>query len=339
MLFAALSPPRARVVLDLAQRARLSPLVARAARISASHPDLGGEVAAIIRDAMTRDMVTQRTIDRIHCALSSAKLGHLFLKGACFRETLYAHSWTRTMGDIDILIHPHDVPQVVRSMLGAGFKRSPLSHKTLVSDFISREVSFVSPDRGPGLDIHFNLFNDHAGFKVNPEDLFQRSQTTPSGLPTMTWEDHLLHASIHLARQSFHLPLRHVLDVHRLLSSRPVDMQAAVARARTWGCLRALYFTLEASRFAFGTEGLDRDLQACQPGGLAAHVLRALLNPGDIAPRRRGPLSRLPATMLLMDRPLSRLGFFAQKAVFRPLDMTLWLLWPRRLFPRRTDVS
>jgi hypothetical protein len=306
----------------LADGAKLGPLIASVARRSAAHPALAAGRAEVVREAAATDLLAERTIRRVRAALEGASCRHLFLKGACFRETLYALPWMRSMVDVDVLVHPGDGLRGFLALRAAGFAPAPVERREPVTDLLFRQVVFRPPDRGPALEAHLDLYDDGAGWRIDPDGLFARAATTPSGLPTLSWEDHVLHASVHLARLAFRQPLRHVLDVHRVFATRPPDGPALAQRAREWGCSRALGLTLEAARFAFGTEVDPALLRETATRGPLGAAVRALVEPGrsDPAPVRSRRAARFAATLLLMDRAASRTAFVADKACTWTLD-------------------
>lgn len=321
-LFDALSPEDAARVTRAAGAARLRALVAAVARGSDAHPAVAAEQADVARDAIALDLVVARTIARVHEALAAESCRHLFLKGACFRETLYATTWIRSMMDVDVLIHPLDARKGLRALRGAGFRPASLDPAHPVTEALARQVPFVAPDRGPGVEAHFGLHDDLAGWRVDVDGLFRRATATPSGIPTLSWEDHVLHASIHLARVAFRQTLRHVLDVHRVLTTRTPDPGVLAGRARAWGCASALHLTLEASRFAFGTEVDPALLRATAPGGPGGAVLRAIVQPGraQVPTRFEDTGTRWLGCLLAIDHPRSRAAFVATKVLTRALD-------------------
>lgn len=317
-----LSPVEATRVAESGDRAGLRPLLDAVVRRSTAHPDLADVASRRVPAWIRRALAIDRTLARVHGALGRAGTAGLFLKGSCFRETLYPEPWMRAMDDVDVLVPPDRVGAFLSALREAGFVPEAFDPGRPVTHRSMRVRSLMSPD-GVMVEVHGGLNYEPWGYRVDPAGLLDRALVVPpSGLPTLAWEDHVLQAAVHLARGGFRQALKHVLDLHRMIVAGVADAAVTRERARAWGCIAALDLGLEAARGTFGTEVPDAWMGA-GVGGVRGAALRALVRPSAVDDTVIGTGASVPAAVivLLMDRAFDRAAFLAFKAGARVLDL------------------
>jgi hypothetical protein len=222
--------------------------------------------------ALVRNTALVEDLAAVSSALDAAGVDCLAVKGVVLAETVYGNLALRPAADIDILVHPADLP-AARSVLGSlGFDPGGerLSEKWTHSHHDPRYFRRTAWG-DVCLELHWALwpsgrFRDDAGVWARARPVELRGST----LRTLSREDTLLHLAIHRTRAP--LRLRSVCDIAELLrrESSELDWDAVQTRAETIGARTALYCVLS----------------------LSERLLGAPLPPGVLGPLRIGPLKR-----------------------------------------------
>lgn len=158
------------------------------------HKSLADDLAIAFKKATLANKA--RLIPALHLAkaFDAAKLDVLFLKGFYFRH-LYPNPDTRTMGDVDVYVHPKDMARADALLLKCGYDALEESHSPL-------HRTYHHPD-GVEVELHFSLirgdvlpeafpFNDHIWQAAEHRMLGD----TPCLVPSVT--DHALYGLIHM---------------------------------------------------------------------------------------------------------------------------------------------
>ncbi|MBL6974685.1 MAG: nucleotidyltransferase family protein [Deltaproteobacteria bacterium] len=274
-----------------------------------------------LRSAASRDLVIDGNLERVSDSLARAGVTFLLEKGAFFRDTIYPASWLRSMVDLDLLVLPRDRDPAMTALTGAGFTLRETSPSRPFSGRLSLERILMSPLGDLAVEVHCDLTHERFGFSNDLDGLFLRAQPTRwTGAGTLSWEDHLLHEAIHLARTGMAAPLKHYLDVDRLARNTSPDWDLLAERARSWGCATALYFTLDFARGLFGTPIPDHALDRTAPSGPRSWLLGGLLNREVEAKGLSFALWKSLVLPALYDRMGDSAGFVAWMAGTRFID-------------------
>jgi hypothetical protein len=223
----------------------------------------GGRLAGTLRYSWAKNQrLLSAIVPRLR-ALQSAGIGFLLLKGAALAGVYRDKGSTRPMEDVDILIRPHDLSQVMVG-LAAHDCRPP---QRITTDYLAElirfrhELTFHTPE-GHALDVHWYLVSD--SWDLEAEDAFWQD-AVPCDLPalaarTLHPSDQLLHTCLHGAQWNQVSPVRWLADATMLIRGG-IDWQRLEAQGRR---LRQLAPIRDTLLF------LDR-LQIDLPPGVVEH--------------------------------------------------------------------
>ena len=281
---------------DLGHRHDVLPL------LSQSLPAAAGDAVspAWLERAVRRRHVTllrngkmATALEQVLVALDSAGVQAMPVKGLVVAEQLYGDLAVRGAADLDVLVHPDDLPAGRKVLVGLGYRQRPEPTFTaLVHEF--HDPPWYVGD-GPDqvrLELHWNLWADRF-FRSDIDGLWSRSGPgSLLGRPArlLTLEDTLLHLAIHRSRSA--LRLRWNCDIAELVRRHgtEVDWAAVAERADRIGARTATWVVLSmAERFLgaatppgtldqFGIPAAKRELLERTCGGAA--TFRAA-PPGD----------------------------------------------------------
>jgi len=198
--------------------------------------------ATVIRNTTLAD-----TLIEVLAAFQQAGVAGLPVKGVVLAETIYGGLGLRSLGDLDVLVRPTDLP-TARAVL--------------------KELRFVQ-EADPGFENAHHPYHDppyyrtasggdiclelHRGlwatrfFRLGTDVLWARSGITRlhgTEVRVLSPEDTLLHLAIHRSRSA--LRLRFVCDVAELLGRQAegLDWDYVLAQARAAGARTALFYAL-----------------------------------------------------------------------------------------------
>ena len=294
-------------VADAARRGRLEAILAH--RLGPSLPESLRErtdaqrrrvAFAALHLLREREQVLEALVP--HCPV-------ILLKGAVLGHLVYPDPTLRSTNDLDLLIPSAAMPKAVTALEALGyvetnlFPSRPASRAAYHERLLSRELVPGRVRQPVELHTGFAQTFRHA---LDADSLFARSLPfAPDGLARLSPHvrrlgdvDQLIHLAVHLTREQFLSPSKHLYDVHLWLE-RGVDPVALVARATETRTKTALYETLRLSKLVFGTplaEGLLEEL--APPSPVAAWLAHWHTPTGHRLVRR--PLSMRQAQALLM---------------------------------------
>ncbi len=178
--------------------------------------------------------------------------GHplLLTQGAALLQTLYEDWGLRPMGDIDLLVWPEELKHLKRYLEARGL--------TPVADYPDKYMDGNSLL----LDIHTHIADTGRigaralTFPVDNVSLWEGAvpiEGSGGMLFALSPGDSLLAMSIHLVKHSFS-HLMWAVDMLALLEKEEdnLDWPLLIEKARAWGVLRSLLFTLHFIRGRFG---------------------------------------------------------------------------------------
>jgi hypothetical protein len=253
--------------------------------------------ATMVRNTTLADALTE-----VIGAFGQAGVEVIPVKGIVLAETLYGGLALRSLGDLDVLVRPADLPAARTVLRALGYAQAD------EPGFDNAHHMFHDPPYFHGaaggrvcLELHWGLWASRF-FRIGTEPLWQRStmgRLRGADVRLLSAEDTLLHLAIHRSRSA--LRLRFVCDIAELLRchSERLDWGYVLEQAAAAGARTALYYAL-----ALAQELLDAPLP---PGILArlgvGQIKRRLLDQtcGTAAlfrPAAAGDLSQQPALML-----------------------------------------
>lgn len=331
-LRASSAPPRDwGQVQRIASRGGLGPLL-----LSRAQDQLPGTMREVFeaerRKAAFAGLRALRERDRLLGALHEAGIDRVvLLKGAVLGWLTYPDPILRPMLDLDLLVRARDEAAAVRALVELGYREENPFGGRRASHRANHERLFgleLIPGRlRLAVELH-TAFAQSFRYRVPYDRVIQRAlpfAESPGGY-RLEGSDQLLHLAIHMAREQFLGPLKHLLDVHHWVARGELDWQAVIARALRWGAATATDETLRLASLVFGTR-IPREVPlALGPGRVRGTWLRWLHRPqGDRLVRGAVPMraAQSAALLPLMDTNSQRARFLATYARLRLRD-----LWP-----------
>lgn len=166
----------------------------------------------------------------------------MILKGAALALLYYQDLGLRSMGDVDILIRPHDVTNAIDTLIELGWKKMGHTPHVLTETYLNtrRAINFSS-DRIAKLDLHWHVMDETC--RPNGDEPFWSGaiRTTVRGVETLAMNptDQLLHVCAHETRWN-PIPLpRWIVDVMTILraSDGHIEWNHFVSRTRRLGLI------------------------------------------------------------------------------------------------------
>jgi hypothetical protein len=277
--------------LDAARRARLTPLLD-----GLLAPCLGPAddvLAAGLRRDLYRSAARRLELGELAGALlgdlAAAGIPVIALKGAVLGERLYPDPAHRPMDDVDLLVRPADVPEVLARARRLGLARVADRHSLAFDLRFGATVVLARAGHDlsrPSLDVHWRLVEDWrygGAAQAWLAGAWQRAgPTTFAGQPVLALapSDLLVHLAVHLGlHHAFDGWLWHC-DIALLLArERALDWDLAVAIAELTGFKGALALALAASQALFGSEVPPAVQARLQPRSLRWRLARRLCLP------------------------------------------------------------
>lgn len=242
-LVTAFSPSR---LAALRQR-RLTPWLYREIMARRWGPHLPAEARQTLRHDYAVSLLAARQqareILRVLEALTQAAVEVILLKGAELRFRLYGDPAVRSMGDLDLLVAPADLPRVAGTLSGLGY-RLFMEHRLRPADWrgVGNELAYAPPaPMTLYVDVHWEITALCHYYRLPYEAL--RPAAVPLdayGVPA--WALSPEHTLIHLclgACEDFP-SLSRLLDIVVLLNSQAMDWAAFLQAARAWRCQHPL---------------------------------------------------------------------------------------------------
>jgi ribosomal protein S18 acetylase RimI-like enzyme/predicted nucleotidyltransferase len=214
-----------------------------------------------------RNMVLTGELSSILAAFRNRRVEPITLKGTTLAEILYGNPALRTVSDIDLLVHPDDVPVSASILKELGYEklpsRSQWEHPFHEAPYSKQAVFPIF------IEIHRGLADSRLVSIPTPE-IWRRAQPIElQGLSILILspEDNLLFLAQNLFKQDTHL-LRSLCDVAELLKkyAAVLDWDYIEESARSWQVDFAVYFSLRQARDILGAPAPVSPLKALKPG-------------------------------------------------------------------------
>lgn len=187
-----------------------------------------------------RNLRSMRVLERVACALNSAGIPVLALKGAALHLTVYESLDQRPMEDIDLLVRMEDLPKTQQLFESLGGVREPIP---VSDDFFPRfyyETGYLFGDvSAVKIDLHVHPFRPlRYGRLVPDEGLWEGARQVPIGRAVVfvpSPENMVIHLSAHAAIHGvtdgkwLH-DLRHWVDMY----GADIDWRLLLDRVQRW---------------------------------------------------------------------------------------------------------
>ena len=184
---------------------------------------------------------------RVLAAFGDVGVDVLPVKGIVLAETLYGNLALRPATDLDVLVHPQDLPVARTALYALGLAHRPEpSFGALHHRYHDPQYYRQTAGGEVCLELHWALWEERF-FHLETDVLWERAVVTRvHGVQQriLSPEDTLLHLSIHRSRSP--LRLRFVCDVAELLRrhSATLDWDYVLRQAHTAGARTALFVAL-----------------------------------------------------------------------------------------------
>ncbi|MDP1917672.1 MAG: nucleotidyltransferase family protein [Myxococcales bacterium] len=176
--------------------------------------------------------------EQLFAAFHEARIEFCVLKGVLFAETLYGDPLYKRMNDIDMLVHPPDVPRIVEIYARLGYfsigervaNRPELNQKVShhLPPYVNRELDCI-------LGTQWALKSPRAGLNIDSPAMWSRIEAHDyRGHPIhkLSSRDNLFHVCVHLG--VFKSGLRDLMDIANLIrqESGRIDWPAFIDDVR-----------------------------------------------------------------------------------------------------------
>jgi hypothetical protein len=227
-------------------------------------------VAEQLRHAYRRDAirsVTQHTaLSAILLRFSESGIPVIVLKGAALGALVYPSPALRTMGDLDFLVHGHDLNRIDKLLRTIGYATTPTSES--YSSGRQKEQENPRYFGGTSGSIAVEIYNEislpsttavgRPGLPILVEDFWKRAQTNRIASVealTLSLEDHLLHLAIHFGahlatEEKFLGYVRTLCDITEVCRGfgSEIDWSSVVTRSQTYHIEKYLHVALDLAR-------------------------------------------------------------------------------------------
>jgi len=221
------------LLLDAAERHRLGPLVfsgmcARAKYLSAAPEEFRARLENIRNLELAKAVVRLHHIDELGAVAFREGMDLHLLKGAAFATSLYRDPGLRPMTDIDVLVSPRHFESWSRELERLGY---------VLVDVSDHASCYRRRATGVLVELHRELVSASHFLGLETGAVLERSRPVDAGcgmrLRSLSWEDHLLHLSLHASFQhGFRQPGLNAWDARAIVERPDFDLEAFVARAR-----------------------------------------------------------------------------------------------------------
>jgi Uncharacterised nucleotidyltransferase len=197
--------------------------------------------------------------------LDSQGIPALAFKGPVLSNDAWADPAMRAAGDLDLLLHPSDIPAARTLLLAHGFEPifptstaaeakylSSLAGKPLNKYVRSHsEHHLLRPSDRLNIDLHSSIALRQFALQLDCENLWKNSRTITlagSSIPTLGLEDLLLVLCINAAKDCW-MRLDRICDIAALIVRHPrIDFDILIDQSRRAGALRITLVTLLLAR-------------------------------------------------------------------------------------------
>jgi len=180
----------------------------------------------------------------------------LAYKGPALAIQAYGDPSLRRFGDLDLVLEPAALDGAVAALGELGFAGTPFGTPAQRAAML-RDGHHLALSRGPVIvELHWRFGKRIFGYTETLDGVWERRQTLPvagAAVPVLGVGDHLLALSIHASKEAWSA-LEGILSIARLARVLPAHEWGGVAaRAKAWGCARALQVSLLLSEDLFAT--------------------------------------------------------------------------------------
>ncbi|HEY6286906.1 MAG TPA: nucleotidyltransferase family protein [Ktedonobacteraceae bacterium] len=239
---------------------------------------------------LAQNLILERELQHILHTFNEAHISILLFKGPALAYTVYPEAYLRTYHDIDMLIHPDDLPQAHELLLQMGFTfyeeysaNVTNSKRTGFNYVLSRSDSWLEIP----IELHTAPHPSEIGTDFEVESLWLRAQRIEVlGEPTLTMHpiDHLLYLCWHYRFHSFtRLLWLYDLVVMLRATGPELDWIELVQAARCQQLATTLYYCLCWCRDMFGVSISTEVFIGLRPPWACRLIVERIAMPNRVA--------------------------------------------------------
>ncbi len=229
-----------------------------------------------------RNLLLLHELEEVLCAFATARIPVIVLKGAALGPAIYANPAARPLGDLDLLLHPADVPAAQRILAARGY-RAP-QQEARPEALLDYENELMLRQEGPpgaAVEIHWSLLDSpHHQRRLPLEWFWATAQPLSLGATSALMlgpEAQLLHLCAHLVLHHGSADLR-LLWLHDIAAvivhyQQQLDWDALLAQAQACDLVLPVQQLLPA---------IARDWHAPIPATALAELARLRPSPAEV---------------------------------------------------------
>lgn len=227
-----------------------------------------------------QNLAIYRELRLISEKMQAENIPMIVLKGTYLATAVYPHISQRAVGDLDLLVPEHAVPQVINLMHDLGWQET----QSFTLDALRQHRHHLPPLFKDGVnfpvEIHWNIVRPLENNRITPGDLWQQpGHVTLAGTASLAFPPHLqlLHLALHAAyNHQFAFDLRSLCDIALILDQQAeaVDWTLFVQTAQAWQWQRGIYLTLKLVQEFWGTAVPTHVLRQLQPAAMPPDLIR-----------------------------------------------------------------
>lgn len=279
------------------------------------------QLASHVRGTLLRNLGQQAHLRKMLVACQAEGIPVMLLKGLWLGEVVYRDLKARSTGDIDLLLHPQDMPRFTKLVQKLGFDVPPAIDNICDIAPLQNEFPLIHRQQNAYFDLHWSITHPVIEKPVDEAKLWARSEVwTIAGMPcrSLGLEDHLLYLCFHAAihHQFVYVGPRALLDVAVLIANPPrtIDWTDLVQRAQELGWARGVWLMLDLVKQNLGVPAPPEVMQALRPSGTEDASIHAVAMTAMFVDQQH--LHKLPPSLIsLMDETtlLGRAGFVVKR--------------------------
>ncbi|HJS73900.1 MAG TPA: nucleotidyltransferase family protein [Vicinamibacteria bacterium] len=253
-----------------AERHRLAPLVFEGLSHFPSPPAVVRARLENIRNLeLAKSVVRMHHVEELGEVAFRERLDLHLLKGAAFATTLYRDPGLRPMSDIDVLSSPAAFERWRRELEKLGY---------CLVDVSDHAICYRRSATGVLVELHRALTSASEFLGLDTRSLLERSRPFDGRLRTLSWEDHLLHLSLHASFQhGFRQAGLNAWDALTIAERDDFDVTSFVERARAARLAPWVYGGLAMTGAVFDgprLAAIRRALEESIPRSIARKAIR-----------------------------------------------------------------
>ena len=221
-------------------------------------PETADDVTSALSRLRRQTLFWDMEQDRVLGGLGRAGFDPVVLKGGALRRGIFSPV-ERAMGDLDILVRPSEVADVLHALDSLGY-RSEYSDRARGEFLEHHHHDRVAHPAGFMVEVHWGLTRPFETIRLDPERFIRRSivlekpGSPPIRVPQM--EDTLVH-TVSQSEQDSVRGLRRLIDLDRLASLPGIDWYDVRDHAEAVGLTGFLSVTLRLAQLCLGTRAPD----------------------------------------------------------------------------------